>query len=51
MPQLTMITSGKELSLKRRWPYQAKVMKKFDANSMRIGSRAGEIFGMHFPYE
>src|SRR5947207_14135847 len=46
IPQLTMMTSGSELSLNFRWPYQAKVMKRLDANSIRIGSNDGEMVGI-----
>jgi hypothetical protein len=37
-----MITSGKEYDLNLRCPYQAKVMKIFDASNMMIGSAKGE---------
>jgi hypothetical protein len=43
MPQLTMMTSGSELSLNLRWPYQAKVMKTLEANNIKIGRTSGEI--------
>src|SRR4030081_137941 len=46
MPQLTMITSGSELSLNFRWPYQAKVMNTLEANNIRMGSIEGEIVGI-----
>jgi len=29
-------------SLKRRWPYQASVMNRFEPTSSRMGSRPGE---------
>jgi hypothetical protein len=41
-----MMTSGSELSLNLRWPYQANVMKTFEANSIRIGKTDGETAGM-----
>src|SRR3981081_2675766 len=47
MTQLTMMTSGSELSLNFRWPYQAKVMKTLEANSIRIGSKDGEMAGIN----
>jgi hypothetical protein len=37
------MTSGSELSLNLRWPYQAKVMKTLEANNIKIGSTSGEI--------
>src|SRR3981081_272801 len=48
MPQLTMMTSGSELSLNFRWPYQANVMNTLEANSISTGKTAGEIVGMGF---
>src|SRR5215213_9827126 len=38
IPQLTTITANSGDSLNRRWPYQATVMNKFDAISIRTGS-------------
>src|SRR5689334_3342770 len=46
MPQLTMMTSGSGLSLNFRCPYQAKVMKTLEANSIKTGSSEGEIAGI-----
>src|SRR4030081_3164210 len=46
MPQLTMMASGSQLSLNLRWPYQAKVMKTLEANSIRTGKTDGEMAGM-----
>src|SRR6476660_2773781 len=46
MPQLTRITSSKGWPLKRRWPYQAKVMKMLEPNSSAIGRRLGDIEGI-----
>jgi hypothetical protein len=46
MPQLASTTVGSGLSLNFRWPYQAKVMKTLDANSIRIGSSVGETVGI-----
>jgi hypothetical protein len=43
-----MITSGSELSLNFRWPYQANVMNTLEPNSIRIGKIEGEIVGMGF---
>src|SRR5262245_47741114 len=50
MPQLTRIASSSGDSLKRRWPYQAKVMKMLEPISSRIGRRYGEmnVGGMGF---
>src|SRR4029077_2830360 len=50
MPQLAMMTSGSGCSLNFRWPYQAKVMKTLEANSIRKGRIVGEIVGIdtHF---
>src|SRR5436305_7355222 len=49
MPQLAMTTSGSGLPLNFRWPYQAKVMKTLEANSIRIGSSEGEMVGIDCP--
>jgi hypothetical protein len=46
MPQLTMMTSGSELSLNLRWPYQAKVMNTLEANSISTGNQVDEVVGM-----
>jgi hypothetical protein len=46
MPQLTMMTDGSKLSLNFKWPYQAKLMKTLEANSISIGSILGEIAGI-----
>src|SRR3977135_3178422 len=46
MPQLTSTTVGSGLSLNFRWPYQAKVMKTLEANSISIGSSVGETVGI-----
>ncbi len=46
MPQLTMIASGSQLSLYFKWPYQAKVMKTLEPNSIRNGNTFGEMAGM-----
>src|ERR1700709_493028 len=46
IPQLTSTASGSQLSLNLRWPYQAKVMKTLEANSMSTGKTDGEIVGM-----
>src|SRR3954468_8233877 len=46
IPQLASTTSASGLSLNFRWPYQAKVMKTLEANSIRIGSSAGETVGI-----
>src|SRR5215218_984527 len=52
MPQLTRITSGSQDCLNLRWPYQAKVMNTFEANSIRTGRTNGEIkFGMKLPLQ
>lgn len=37
--QLTAITVSSGAALNFRWPYQAKVMNTFEANSSAIGSR------------
>src|SRR5260370_19666552 len=42
-----MMTSGSELSLNFRWPYQAKVMKTLEAHSIRIGRIDGEMVGIN----
>src|SRR3990167_7116648 len=45
--QLTRITSGSPTALCLRWPYQAKVMKTFDASSIRTGASFGQrVAGM-----
>jgi hypothetical protein len=44
--QLTMIASGSQTSLNFRWPYQAKVMKTLEANSIRTGKTEDEMAGM-----
>jgi hypothetical protein len=41
MPQLTTTASGSQLSLNFKWPYQAKVMKTLEANSIRTGNSDG----------
>jgi hypothetical protein len=41
-----MIASGSQTSLNFRWPYQAKVMKTLEANSIRTGKTDGEMAGM-----
>jgi hypothetical protein len=47
MPQLIAMTSGSGLSLNFRCPYQAKVMKTFEQNSIRIGKTDdGIVMGM-----
>src|SRR3954470_21674384 len=46
MPQLARVTSTSELCLNLRWPYQAKVMKTLEANSINIGSSCGETVGI-----
>src|SRR6476661_320278 len=46
MPQLTMMTSGSQLSLNFKWPYHANVMKTLEANSIRTGKTDGETAGM-----
>src|SRR5258705_13651011 len=46
IPQLASTTVGSGLSLNFRWPYQAKVMKTLEANSIRIGSSVGETVGI-----
>src|SRR5215212_8601164 len=46
IPQLASTTSASGLSLNFRWPYQAKVMKTLEANSIRIGSNVGEMVGI-----
>src|SRR4030088_3733804 len=47
MPQLTMMTSGSQLSLNFKWPYHANVMKTLEANSIRTGKTDGEMVGMN----
>jgi len=42
-----MMTSGSQLSLNLRWPYQANVMKTLEANSIRTGRTDGEMAGMN----
>src|SRR6185295_8167386 len=46
IPQLARTTTGSALSLNLRWPYQAKVMKTLETNSIKIGSSVGEIVGI-----
>jgi hypothetical protein len=37
-PQLTSTTTTSDTALNLRWPYHAKVMNRFETNSMRIGA-------------
>src|SRR5262245_45048695 len=46
IPQLVSTTTGSALCLNFRWPYQAKVMKTLEANSIRTGSSVGETVGI-----
>src|SRR6185312_14996890 len=47
IPQLIIMTRGSGLSLNFRCPYQAKVMKTFEQNSIRIvRSHDGIVNGM-----
>jgi hypothetical protein len=46
IPQLTSTTIGSGFSLNFRCPYQAKVMKTLEANSIRIGNIVGESVGI-----